>query len=227
LPYTRQRWRLFFTPSEELSQTADKKGILEQFGLDRYYLFQHWESSLKLGLRLQLPLDPFGHAEISRIESFLPHWRIQFKQRFYYFYQYGGGSVSELNFFHQYKEHSQNLWKISNRGEYSFQEKEWTFLPAVEWYRSVDDKNTLVYGVGAQTSFKVNNLEGYWLAVTWKHRLYQRRVFFSLRPEILFSHQHNYRPNVGLYGQVSFFFSKNSHAINPLLFGMPYCAHLD
>ncbi len=227
LPYTRQRWRLFFDPAQKEGRSANNKGIFQHLGLDNYYLFQHWESSLKLGLRLQLPLDPFGHAEVSRVESFLPHWRVQFKQRFYYFYQYGGGSVTELNFYHQIKEKPQHLWKISNRGEYSFHDKTWTFLPAVEWYRSVDDKNTLIYGMGGQVSVTKNQLDGYWLAMTWKHRLYQKRVFFSLRPEILFSHQHDYRPNVGLYGQVSFFFSKNGHAVNPLVFGMPYCLHLD
>lgn len=227
LPQTRQAWHRYF--QKQLSDDGQKgrsSGFFSRLGLDGHYLFQHWDSSLKLGMRLQLPLDPFANLEVSRIESVAQHWRGQFKQRFFYFYQYGGGAVTELNFFRQNAQNDTHLWKWSNRVEYLFDKEEWTYFPSLEWYRAINNRNTLIYGVGVQTRLSSYRLDGYWVAMTWKHRVYKDRVFFSLRPEILFSHEHDYRPNVGLFGQISFFFSRNAK-INPLFFSMPYCNHLD
>jgi hypothetical protein len=224
LPNVRKNWKIILEtdPSDYDTLETKQRGLESEkvesiskgsIGAIRLEerLFEHWRTNLDLGVKLRSTLDPFTRAELWRVVDVTDEQTLRFKQQIFHYHSIGTGYKSELEFYYDDVENSENFFKYGLSGQYLYEDREWELLSQLTYYDRINPKGLMEYSMGMSASPKQDDpISNYWLTATWYKPLYKDWLFFSMSPQLEWPREFNYEINPGITLRFEAFFSKNS-----------------
>lgn len=232
LPHVEHNWHLVFeTDSDDYDSLENKQRNLPGKsdtannpvgGVEyRNGLLRNWDTSLGIGMKLQLPLDPFARTELRRAEVLDSGWVGQFRQQLFYYHTRGAGSLSELKFYYPMTEDQSQIFTIGSSAQYMVEDEQWELLLQSGISDRINRDHLVDYSVGMSVdpgeSDKVTN---YWISATWQQNIHKNWLYFSIIPIVEAPRKYEYQLNPGVQLKLELFFSKN-RSINRLNRSVP------
>lgn len=232
LPHVEHNWHLVFeTDSDDYDSLENKQrdiaGTSDSAsnpvgGIEyRNGLLPHWDTHFGIGMKLQLPLDPFARTEIRRVGVFDNEWVSQFSQQVFYYHTRGAGLLSELKFYYPMTEDRSQIFTIGSSAQYMLEDEQWELLLQSGVSDRINRDHLMDYSAGMSIapgeSDKVTN---YWISATWQQNIHKNWLYLSIIPIVESPRKYDYRLNPGIQLKLELFFSKN-RSINRLNRSIP------
>ncbi|WP_455204298.1 hypothetical protein [Kaarinaea lacus] len=153
-----------------------------------------WGIKVSGGVKVDLPLDPYGRIRVSRSFDLLP-WNLYIGENYSWFNTAGFGSNTIFEFSRKLSENllfhtnSQIIWKEVT----DLIELNQTF----SFYQTISDKHALAFDISiyAQDQFNINTND-YRVQTQFRQRIKGDWLFYQITPEALFQSDNNFNPNM-------------------------------
>lgn len=212
LPHTKKNLKLFFDFDQQDFENLDNKNQIaneanEQLssGLILERKTKHWDINYKIGMNLNLPLNPFAKIEVTRDFKFNNNFSAFLKQENFYFKERGFGAGAHLDMIYSlennnYLEIYYNIQYLDNIG--------WEYYSDYSYFYNINNKNSIKTVIGNNRVYEDNKFERkrYWTQVQWKSLIHKDWLFLKVIPEISFENRYNYEPDYRLIVQFEMFF---------------------
>jgi hypothetical protein len=225
LPYTKKTWKIFldtsntdFNSLEEKTRetfTSNSNFIKDSGGTTGGLIFadltKDWKRKYRLGVRLDLPLDPFMKANFYHISKVGKDVTQYFDQEFFLYNGRGAGVKSRLDYFYK----TQNNVVFQSNTSAQFLEKQnnnWELTQKFSRWERIGSRSTLKYSIGvSRNRNKINQSNNYWINTVFRQKIYKEWVFLKVIPEISFHSMNDYKPNYGIVFKLEVYFAKKKN----------------
>ena len=220
LPHTRKNWKLIFeTNPDDFDRLEDKErgiransnnslnGAVGGVRLQGKKLGE-WRTNFDIGLKLELPPDPFTRADLHRVDQLSFNWTSKIKQEIFYYHSKGPGALTSLNFYYAIEENPSTILNLSATAQFLDTDNNWEFVYLAEIFDRIDQNNGLQYSIGLSADSTPHySITNTWASITWKHRLYKQWLYLNTTPALDFQSEFDYKINPGIKIELELFFS--------------------
>ena len=160
-----------------------------------------------VGARLRFPPDAFWRAT-ARGRWDLEEWRLNVKQRVYYFHQDGWGASSWLGL-------GRNLgdgWTFlaSSEAVWKHDDRHFELAQIFNFHKRLNNRSELNPRIGVLGASEPSwRHESVFADVTWRYRLYHDWLYGEVIPAVDFARDNDFREDTSLLLRVEMFFSGN------------------
>lgn len=167
-----------------------------------------WTPNLSIGLKLNIPMDPYIKVGFTRFDELPALWQSRFRQKFYFYRVDGAGSDSQFDI---YRPIGSNKILLSV-SEAQYQEKDdvWEVSQALSLYQRLNSKNAIEYQIGGIATNEPHfRPETGWLKFEWRRLIYKDWLFTKLTPELVFPRERDFDVTPGILFELEIYFSEN------------------
>ncbi len=183
-----------------------KEGAIAGISLEKY-LGKNWDRSYNLGIRLQVPINPYARVNWVHKRELGEHWQSRFKQSFSYFHADSWKSQTGQDFYRPLSPGF--LFQSSTGAQFLDKDDNWELFQSLSLHQRLSDDSAFEHQLGisgdSRPTLKYN---GYWLRTALRHRLYKDWLFAKLTPELYFDRAERFQATPSLFFELEVYFGK-------------------
>lgn len=219
LPYTQDRFKLVIENDPDETKTLAEKNrnrVLKEnettnttsTGFFRLIAaLKEWKFKGDLGIKLEIPLDPFARAKAEKEWALSDTWDFRVDESVYYYHSDGWGHTSAFYF----ENAISDRWFFRSKSEAQWVDNRdgWEFAEVFSLSQKIDEKRAMNHQLGWLGESRPNpRTSAYFINTTYRQRLYSDWLFLESTPELLFPRDDNFKPNPSLTLGIEMIFSE-------------------
>lgn len=156
--------------------------------------FQHWESTMSVGTKFRVPLDPFWKIKSDRFWELSDDWFMSVRQSFFYYHVNGWGESTQLTFEKPLTD--KLIFRSFTEAEWVHQERSMELAQVWSIQQEINRKRAIKYqfGILGQTH-PGPEVSDYYINAVYKRLLYKTWLYYEVIPELFFPRDENFELN--------------------------------
>lgn len=169
--------------------------------------YQYFASLVKLGIRLDMPLNPFAKLELSKNIN-TKYMAIEFMQKFLYYRQAGLQEISQIIFNKNFNENFQ--LDFINSIVWSEETDYFNVRNSFILYHNLGDTKGLSYSIGANSRLNPYRYESFDTSVSYRQALYKDWLYATWSIGADFPKINNYKNEKIIQFKIDIYFKEKS-----------------
>lgn len=172
---------------------------------------EHWKTSFDIGVKLEIPLDPFTRLRFRRYDDLPGLWQSRFEQKFFYFESEKGGASSKLDIYRPLG--ADKIIRSGTWAQYLDSENEWELSQVFSHLKQIDGQRSITNEIGISGSSQPKQVDSYWYRLEWRKLLYEDWLYTSVSPQLSFDRDEGYDARPSIFFQLEIFFTDRERRI--------------